>query len=162
MYGLLFIYFFTFLLVVVNYIMAGCAFVDAKEVFIIETAVFWHWDDGYMTKSNPFYVNSALSKVIYNRILILITWNWDILNRAIFSRNVHWWANKARSWLLRTLTFALFEFINLFANDYPCHYIIHTQHDCPSQMNSNLLISVAKLTRSNFRSYVRDNHAGSV
>ena len=33
--------------------------------------------------------------------------NWDILNCAINSPNVHWWANKARSWLLRTLTFRI-------------------------------------------------------
>ena len=41
--------------------------------------------------------------------------------------------------------FALFEFIKLFANDHPCHYIIHTQHDCPSQMNLNLMISVYQI-----------------
>ena len=28
------------------YIMAGCAFVVAKEVVIMETVVFWHCDDG--------------------------------------------------------------------------------------------------------------------
>ena len=62
--------------------------------------------------------------------------------------------------------------MSVFGNDYPCHYMIHTQHDCPSQMNSNLLISVTKLTRyrslicccqsTNFRSFVRDNHAWSM
>ena len=36
--------------------------------------------------------------------------------------------------------------MSVFGNDYPCHYIIHTQHDCPSQMNSSLLINVTKLT----------------
>ena len=49
-----------------------------------------------------------------------------------------------------------------FGNDYTCHYIIHTQQDCPSQMNSNLLISVDFCQSANFRSFVRDNHAGSV
>ena len=29
-----------------NYIMAGRAFVVAKEVFIMETVVFWHCDNG--------------------------------------------------------------------------------------------------------------------
>ena len=53
--------------------MAGCAFVVAKEVFIMETVVFWHCDDGKITKNNSFGVNSALSKVICNRWLILIT-----------------------------------------------------------------------------------------
>ena len=43
--------------------------------------------------------------------------------------------------------FALFEFLKTFANDYPSHYIIHPPHDCPSQMNSNSIISVTKLTR---------------
>ena len=48
--------------------------------------------------------------------------------------------------------------------------MIHTQHDCPSQMNSNLSISVPKLTgyrslicccySTSCRSFVRDNHAG--
>ena len=40
------------------------------------------------------------------------------------------------------------HYLNLsiyFANDYLCYYIIHTQHDCPSQMNSNLLISVNQI-----------------
>ena len=63
-----------------------------------------------------------------------------------------------------------FKFVNSFANHYLSHYIIHTQHDCPSQMNTNLMIRVTKLTRplicccqsSHLRSFVRDNHAGSV
>ena len=61
--------------------MAGHAFVFAKEIFIMETVVFWQWFD-------------------------------------------------------------------IFANDYLCHYIpvMNTQHDCPSQMKSNLLISITKLT----------------
>ena len=44
--------------------------------------------------------------------------------------------------------------MSVFGNDYACHYIIHTQHDCPSQMNSNLLISVTKLTVSNQQIFV--------
>ena len=63
------------------FMMAGHAFVFAKEIFIMETVVFWHWFD-------------------------------------------------------------------IFANDYLCHYIpvMNTQHDFPSQMESNLLISITKLT----------------
>ena len=41
--------------------------------------------------------------------------------------------------------FAIFESINVFANNYPYHYIIHTQHACPLQMNSSLMISITKL-----------------
>ena len=37
--------------------------------------------------------------------------------------------------------------LSIDINDYPFHYIIHTQHDCPSQMNSNLMISVTEFTR---------------
>ena len=53
--------------------MAGHAFVVAKEVFIMETVVFWHCDDGYMTKNNSFDVNSAKSIIICTLWLILIT-----------------------------------------------------------------------------------------
>ena len=51
-------------------------------------------------------------------------------------------------------------------------WVIRTLHDCPSQMNENLLISNSKLTSdseliwwrwsTNLSSFVRDNHAGSV
>ena len=53
--------------------MAGRAFVVAKEVFIMETVVFRHWDNGLMTKNNSFGVNAAMSIVICTRWLILIT-----------------------------------------------------------------------------------------
>ena len=36
-----------------------------------------------------------------------------------------------------------FEFINYFVNDYPSFYI-HSQHDCLSPIDSNLMISVKK------------------
>ena len=35
-----------------------------------------------------------------------------------------------------------------FANDYSSHYIIHTLHHWPSEINSNLIISITKLTLS--------------
>ena len=51
-------------------------------------------------------------------------------------------------------------------------YIIRTLHDCPSQMNENLLISNSKLTSDseltwwrysiNLSSFVRDSHVGYV
>ena len=75
--------------------------------FIMETVVFWHCDNGYRTKNNSFGVNSAISIIICSRWLILIKWSWDILNRAIFLPNMHWCANKGRSWLLRTLAFRI-------------------------------------------------------
>ena len=52
--------------------MAGRAFVVAKEVFIMETVVFWHWDNGWITKINSFGVNSAMSTIICTQWLILI------------------------------------------------------------------------------------------
>ena len=60
-----------------------------------------------MTKNKSFGVNSTMAVIICTRWLILITHNWNILNRAIFSQNVHWRTNKARSWLLSTLTFRI-------------------------------------------------------
>ena len=56
-----------------NYIMAGHAFVVAKEDFIMETVVFWHCDNGKMTKNNSFGVNSAMIIIIGTMWLILIT-----------------------------------------------------------------------------------------
>ena len=52
------------------------------------------------------------------------------------------------------LMVALFEFIHSFAKDYPSHYIVHTQHDCPSQMNSNLMISVTKSAVANHQIFI--------
>ena len=92
-------------------------------------------------------VNSTISMIICTRWRMLITKNWDIMIRAIVSPNVHWWANQAATWLLRTLPFRIIWFYQCVANSYPCHYIIHTQHDCPPQMNSNLMIGVTELTR---------------
>ena len=40
--------------------MACRAFVVAKEVFIMETLVFWHCDNGQMTKNISYGVNSAV------------------------------------------------------------------------------------------------------
>ena len=34
--------------------MAGHAFVVAKEAFTMETLVFWHYDNGWMTKNDSF------------------------------------------------------------------------------------------------------------
>ena len=52
-----------------HYIMAGRACVVAKEVFIIETVVFWHWDNGWMTEKQLFrckfsYVSNHLYSLI--------------------------------------------------------------------------------------------------
>ena len=48
--------------------MAGCALVVAKEVFIMETVVFWHCDKGEMMKKLFWckfsYVNNHLYSVI--------------------------------------------------------------------------------------------------
>ena len=63
----------TKLKLLIYYIMAGRAFVGAKEDFIIKTVVFWHWDNGGMTENNSFGVNSAMSIIICTWWLILIT-----------------------------------------------------------------------------------------
>ena len=54
----------------------------------------------------------------------------------------------------------------------PLCFVIRTLHDCPSQMNENLLISISKLTSdseliwwhlsTNLNSFVRDSHVGCV
>ena len=67
--------------------------------------------------------------------------------RAIFSPNVHWVFQPSTLVVAKDSNIShWFEFINYFTNEYPSHYILHTQHDCPSLMNSNLMISVNKLT----------------
>ena len=43
--------------------------------------------------------------------------------------------------------FALFEFINQFANGSPSHHITHTQHNCPSKTHSNLMMNVFEWIR---------------
>ena len=58
---------------VLNHIMAGRAFVVAKEVFTMETVVFWHCDNGWIMKNNSFGANSAMSIIICTLWLILIT-----------------------------------------------------------------------------------------
>ena len=62
----------------------------------------------------------------------------------IFSPNMHWWAHKTCSWLLRTLFNISHFYLNLllYLPSYHCHHMKHTQHDCPSSMNSNLKLSV--------------------
>ena len=52
--------------------MADRAIVVAKEVFIIETVIFWHCDNGWMTENNSFGVNSAILIIICTLWLILI------------------------------------------------------------------------------------------
>ena len=44
-----------------HYIMAGHAFVVAKEVFIIETAIFWHYENDSMMRNSSFGLNSTVS-----------------------------------------------------------------------------------------------------
>ena len=48
--------------------MAGHAFVVAKEVFIMETVVFRHSDNGWITTNNSFGVNSAMPIIIFNHV----------------------------------------------------------------------------------------------
>ena len=48
------------------------------------------------------------------------------LTRAIFSPNVHWWANQAHSWLLSTLTFNIIWSYQFIRQRFPSHYILQT------------------------------------
>ena len=70
----------------------------------------WKW---WMMENNSIYVNSTTLMYICIFWRIFITYNWDKLTCVIFSPNMHWWANKACSWLLRTLTFCII-FIFIF------------------------------------------------
>ena len=145
----------------------------SRKNFIIEMVTVWQYDWlNWMMKKYFFYLNSTLSIYIYVCWRILITENCDILNYAIFSPNVHWWADQARSMLLRSQTLCIFEFINQFTDDHLCHYMIHTRRYYASQMNINSMVGVTKLTRfrsficccysSNFRLLIRDNREWSV
>ena len=69
--------------------------------------IFWHRKIDKMMKNSSFYLNQTTSIKICTWRRILITWNWYILAHEIFSPNMHWWANQAHSWLLRTLTFCV-------------------------------------------------------
>ena len=66
----------------------------------------------------------------------------------IYSCTYIGWANQAPLWLLKDSNIS--HYLNLPINSpkiiIPL-YIIHSQHDCSAQMNSNLMISVTKLTR---------------
>ena len=74
-------------------------------------------------------------------------WIYSIYIYVIFSPNMHWWAHKTCSWLLRTLFNISHFYLNLllYLPSYHCHHMKHTQHDCPSSMNSNLKLSAKKL-----------------
>ena len=104
---------------------------------------------------------AVLSLIIYG----LITSSWDVLNQ-LNQPSTFVVAKDSKLW-------ALFQSINVFANNHHCHYIVHTQHDCPAQMALNLMIVVTKLTHYysslicycwswNIHSFVRDNHTRSV
>ena len=74
--------------------MAGRAFVVVKEVFIMNTVVFWHCDDGQMmTKKNSFwcklsYVNNHLYSVInFNHVKVRYIEPYNFLTkRALVSQ----------------------------------------------------------------------------
>ena len=131
-----------------NYIMAGHAIVVVNDIIllfyhgnaVILTLRYW-WNDGKWFVWCKFnYINNHLWLVKNNNHL-----------KPRYTEVCNFLTKRA--WVSQQCTlvvakdFAFFEFISVFGNDYPCNYIIHTQHDCPSQMNSNLLISVTKLTR---------------
>ena len=89
-------------------------------------------------------MNSAILIIVWTRWRLLITQNWNILIRAIFTPNAHWWANQARSWLKRTPTFritwisqCIWQQVSLLSyNTHPAW--LH------SQMNSIFMTSVTR------------------
>ena len=72
--------------------MAGRAFVVAKGVFIMETVVLWHCDNGLMTKKQIFwckfsYVNNLYSVINCNPVKVRYIEPWNFLNkRALVSQ----------------------------------------------------------------------------
>ena len=92
----------------IYHIMAGRAFMVAKEVFHLRNGnilTLRQWLDDI--KRFSFFLNSTISINSFTLRKILITENRDIQTHAITSPNVHWWANQERSCLLRTLTFCI-------------------------------------------------------
>ena len=81
-------------------------------------------------------VDHALNDIleVWHRQLCIFT-----LTHAIFSPNLHWWTNDACSCLLRTRTFCIIGIYKFMHQQLSLHYIMHIQHDCPSQMISNLI-----------------------
>ena len=69
--------------------------------------------------ATPVLINGC--QVILFKSLLLV---FQYLVPVQYYVTVHRWSNKARSWLLKTQTFrTIVIFLNLFANDHPCHYI---------------------------------------
>ena len=62
---------------------------------------------------NKIYVDPTIPTYICTWQRILITKNWYILTCAVFSTDVHWWANQALSWLQRT---NILHYLNLWSN----------------------------------------------
>ena len=86
---------------VIYYIMTGCAFAVAKEVFYHRNGnilTSWEWlNDEKQVFQFKF---NSINKHLY------LEKNFKHLrlrHTTIFSQNVHWWANQAWSWLLRIL-----------------------------------------------------------
>ena len=120
--------------------MAGRAFVVTKGVFHHKNGNIlkpWEWSNDekhfFLAKFN--YINKHL--------YVEKNLNWDILTSAIFSPNVHCVSQP------NTLVVAddsnISHYLNLSINSPSIilsHCIIHTQHDFPSQMNSNLILAL--------------------
>ena len=102
-----------------DYIMAGHAFVDAKEGFHhrngnILTLCEWLNDENHFFWFKLNYINKHLH--LGKAFLSLKTENTEFyLPVQFFSPNVHWWAKQAQSRLLKTLTFCIiwtYQFIS--------------------------------------------------
>ena len=114
--------------------MKGCHLENIFKVFCHSNGnilKLWKWlnDEKQLFWFRFRYVNKHLNLGnCYNHF------NCDILARAIFS-------NLARSCLLMTLTFRIIWIHQLLCQclSFPL-YNTHTQHGCPSQMTSNLII----------------------
>ena len=70
---------------------------------------------------------------------------------------MHWWANQACQWLLRTLTFRI-----IWIYQFICQQLSLPLNnaflDCPSQMNWNLMISITKFTHYRSLVFAIANH----
>ena len=121
----------------------------SRYLIIVIEIITHNWTDEII-KNSPCYAYPTISIHIYALGSILTTkkvsWQVHFSHQTCICE-----PKKVPCWFLRTRHITLFEFTHLFADDYSCHYIIHTQQDCPSQinwMNCFFMLSATKLIQS--------------
>ena len=131
-----------------HYIMAACVFVVGKVVFyhgnsnILKLGYWFNYEKQLILHKFKYTNNHLYSMKKCNHVKLRYTDPCNLLTkRALLSQPSILVIAKDSN-----ISHYLNLSMNVFANYYPFHYIIDTQCDCPSQMNSNVMISITKLT----------------